>query len=82
MYLFDQKLELQKNFRFGRPKELRCDNGTEFKGEVQELCDKEGIVMIRGRSYHPQTQGKVSPSLSPLMFPSKYAMENFIFDVP
>lgn len=26
---------------------------------MQELCDRLGIQIIRGRSYHPQTQGSV-----------------------
>jgi IS30 family transposase len=36
-----------------------CDNGTEFKGEVQDLCDSLNIPTIRGRAYHPETQGSV-----------------------
>jgi hypothetical protein len=37
----------------------RCDNGTEFKGGVAQICKELGIRMIRGRAYHPQTQGTV-----------------------
>ena len=37
----------------------RCDNGTEFKGEVLELCKKLSIKVVNGKSYHPQTQGTV-----------------------
>jgi hypothetical protein len=36
-----------------------CDNGIEFKGEFQDLCDSLGIKIIQGRSYPPQTQGAV-----------------------
>jgi hypothetical protein len=36
-----------------------CDNGTEFKGEFQDLYNVLGIKIIQGRSYHPQTQGSV-----------------------
>ena len=36
-----------------------CDNGLEFKGAVQTLMDSLNIPIIRGRSYHPQTQGSV-----------------------
>lgn len=39
-----------------------CDNGTEFKGAVQDLCDRLGIKIIRGRAYHPQSQGSVEHS--------------------
>jgi hypothetical protein len=35
----------------------RCDNRTEFKGEVAQLCKELSIRIIRGRPYHPQTQG-------------------------
>jgi transposase InsO family protein len=37
----------------------RHDNRTEFKGEVAQLCKELGIRVIRGRAYHPQTQGTV-----------------------
>jgi transposase InsO family protein len=36
-----------------------CDNGLEFKGAVQTLIDSLSIPIIRGRSYHPQTQALV-----------------------
>jgi hypothetical protein len=36
-----------------------CDNGLEFKGALQVLMDSLFIPIIRGRSYHPQTQGSV-----------------------
>ena len=52
---------LRKFFdRFGAPAILRCDNGSEFKGEVIQVCEEFDVKMIRGRSYHPKTQGKVS----------------------
>jgi hypothetical protein len=38
---------------------LACDNGGEFKGEVIEVCKKRGIKIIRGRAYHPQSQGSI-----------------------
>ena len=37
----------------------RCDNGPEFKASVAELAKKLGIRMVRGRTYHLQTQGTV-----------------------
>ena len=36
-----------------------CDNGPEFKASVAELAKKLGIRMVRGRTYHLQTQGTV-----------------------
>ena len=36
-----------------------CDNGTEFRGQVKVLCTRNYIRMIRGRPYHPQTQGSI-----------------------
>jgi hypothetical protein len=36
-----------------------CDNGPEFKASVAKLAQQLGIHMIRGRPYHPQTQGSV-----------------------
>jgi hypothetical protein len=38
---------------------LACDNGGEFKGKVIEVCKKRGIKIIRGRAYHPQSQGSI-----------------------
>jgi hypothetical protein len=38
---------------------LACDNGGEFKGKVIEVCQKRGIKIIRGRAYHPQSQGSI-----------------------
>jgi hypothetical protein len=38
---------------------LACDNGGEFKGKVIEICKKRGIKIIRGRAYHPQSQGSI-----------------------
>jgi hypothetical protein len=38
---------------------VQCDNGTEFKGALRQKCQEYGIKMIRGRPYHPETQGSV-----------------------
>ena len=38
---------------------LACNNGGEFKGKVIEVCKKRGIKIIRGRAYHPQSQGSI-----------------------
>lgn len=37
----------------------QCDNGTEFKGAVLELCARHGIEVRNSSSYHPQTNGSV-----------------------
>jgi transposase InsO family protein len=37
----------------------RYDNGPKFKGAVAQLANQLGIRMIRGRPYHPQTQGSI-----------------------
>jgi len=36
-----------------------CDNGPEFKAALAELAQQLSICMIRGRPYHPKTQGLV-----------------------
>ena len=33
--------------------------GREFEGAVAALCEKLGIKVVKGRPYHPQSQGKV-----------------------
>jgi hypothetical protein len=38
---------------------LAYDNGGEFKGKVIEVCKQRGIKIIRGRAYHPQSQGSI-----------------------
>ena len=37
---------------------LLHDQGREFDGAVSNLCKKLGINVIKGRLYHPQSQGK------------------------
>ena len=46
----------------GIPKIIQCDQGTEFKGEVQQLLTKKGVKIIRSSPYHPQSQGKCERS--------------------
>ncbi len=41
------------------PKTIVIDNGTEFKGVFQQLCDRRSIKVIRGESFTPQNQGLV-----------------------
>lgn len=36
-----------------------CDNGTEFRGYVKQVCSENNVRMIRGRAYHPQSQGSI-----------------------
>lgn len=45
----------------GQPLRFYCDNGTEFKGDVDDLLARRSppIETIRGRAYHPQTQGSI-----------------------
>ena len=38
---------------------LQHDQGREFDGAVNKLCKKLGIKVIKGRPYHPQSQGKI-----------------------
>lgn len=38
---------------------MQMDNGAEFKGVLTDLLHRYGIVIIRGRPHHPQTQGLV-----------------------
>jgi hypothetical protein len=44
----------------GNPKKCCCDNGTEFHGYVKEVCTEFNIRMVRGRAYHPQSQGSIA----------------------
>ena len=43
----------------GPPRVLQHDQGREFDGAVNKLCKKLGIKVIKGRPYHPQSQGKI-----------------------
>ncbi|XP_077866855.1 uncharacterized protein LOC144355661, partial [Saccoglossus kowalevskii] len=47
---------------YGPPRILQCDQGNEFKGDLPILCSSFNIRMIRSRSRHPQSQGKVERS--------------------
>ncbi|KAL8603864.1 hypothetical protein ACOMHN_049683 [Nucella lapillus] len=46
----------------GYPKIVQCDQGGEFKGEVDKLLQRRGIKVIRSRAYHLQSQGKCERS--------------------
>ena len=50
----------------GRPLEIICDNGAEFYGNMKEECDRQGIKVTHGASYHPQTQGLVEKAVDTL----------------
>lgn len=51
--------ELERIFSgHGKPSFLQSDQGTEFKGRVEKVLQKNKIKLIRSRPYHPQLQGK------------------------
>ena len=41
------------------PEMVQTDNGTEFKGAFSKLLDDKKIKHIRGRPYHPESQGSI-----------------------
>ena len=43
----------------GAPLVIQHDQGREFDGAVSRLCKQLQIKVIKGRPYHPQSQGKV-----------------------
>ena len=43
----------------GPPKRLQSDQGSEFKGAVQQLMEIMQVQIIHSRPYYPQSQGKV-----------------------
>ena len=44
----------------GPPKRLQSDQGSEFKGAVQQLMEVMQVQIIHSRPYYPQSQGKVT----------------------
>ena len=44
---------------YGFPRVLQSDNGGEFKGAVQKMCEKANIKIAHSLPYKPTTQGKV-----------------------
>lgn len=44
---------------FGIPKTIQCDNGTHFKGEFIEFCDRYNIKIINSAPLYPQANGEV-----------------------
>ena len=46
----------------GNPSIIQCDQGTEFKGKVEELLRRLNVRVIRSRPYHPQPQSKCEQS--------------------
>lgn len=46
--------------KFGLPKEILSDEGTNLKGHVvQKLCDKFGVKRLFSSAHHPQANGQV-----------------------
>ena len=43
----------------GPPKIIQTDQGTEFKGVVEQVMNKLKVKIIHSRPYHAQSQGKV-----------------------
>lgn len=43
----------------GYPRIVQSDNGPEFRGQVQRLLAKKKVKVLKGRPYHPQSQGRV-----------------------
>ena len=43
----------------GAPRVIQHDQGREFEGAVAALCKQLSIKVVKGRPYHPQSQGKV-----------------------
>ena len=55
--------ELEKIFNiFGNPRICQCDQGPEFRGEVDALLKDREITCICSRPRHPQSQGKIERS--------------------
>lgn len=44
---------------FGAPTCIQCDNGTEFKGDVNALCAAHKVTLQRSLPYSSHVQGKV-----------------------
>lgn len=41
------------------PGVLQCDNGSEFKASVEQLCELFGVKIVHGSVGNPQAQGAV-----------------------
>ena len=44
---------------WGKPGIVQTDNGTEFKGSFEKVLKENCIKHIRGRPYHPESQGSI-----------------------
>ena len=53
--------------RNGKPGEVRCDNGVEFRGEFEDFCVKMGIKIYRSTPYEPWANGRAE-ALMKLVF--------------
>lgn len=43
----------------GWPKIVQSDNGSEFREKVSKLLERHKVKVVKGRPYHPQSQGVV-----------------------
>ena len=47
-------------YRFGIPKQIHSDNGTNFTSElIKNVCDTFGIIRTNTSTYHPEGNGGV-----------------------
>jgi hypothetical protein len=46
---------------YGSSRAFYCDNGTEFIGDFNDLCENRYLVMscIKGRPYYPKSQESI-----------------------
>lgn len=51
---------------FGKPVEIVCDQGLEFRGELERECQTHGIKLSHGAPYCPETQGLVERAVQTL----------------
>ncbi len=45
--------------RYGVPKWVRCDRGTEFQGDFTAYCSSWGIIIKRTAGHNPRSNGQV-----------------------
>lgn len=61
-------------YQHDAPHIIQCDNGSEFKGEVIQLCKRHFIRVIHSSPYHPQSQGKCERANRTLKNKIRFAM--------
>jgi transposase InsO family protein len=64
--------------RYGRPKRILCDNGSQFKNDLKTWCKRQRIKLEHAPPYYPEAKGKVERTIR--NFKEEFLVLDKVFD--